>query len=76
METKSVAYQKQKQCKMILSKLVISLCNITVALGCSSQEEPEKAEKPILQLHAGRNFEIDVDHAQVPKEIAQNSDHE
>ena len=74
METKSVAYQKQKQCKMILSKLVISLCNITVALGCSSQEEPEKAEKPILQLHVGRNLEID--HAQVPKEIAQNSYHE
>ena len=74
METKSVAYQKQKQCKMILSKLVISLCNITVALGCSSQEEPEKAEKTIS--HADRNFEIDVDHAQVAKEIAQNSYHE
>ena len=74
METKSVAYQKQKQCKMILSKLVISLCNIAVALGCSSQEEPEKAEKPFLQLHEGRNFEID--HAQIPKEIAQNSYYE
>ena len=59
---------------MILSKCVISLCNIAVVLGCSSQEEPEKAEKPILQLHAGRNFEID--HAQIPKKIAQNSDHE